>query len=64
MMIFLAVILFGISMLALAASSFKPPRAIKTREEEHDPIPQGVIDFVSITLAASLGVVVALKLVM
>ena len=64
MMTFLAVILFGFSMLALAATGCEPLQRIKTREEEHDPIPLGAIAFVSVALTAFLGVVVTLKLVM
>ncbi len=64
MMTFLAVILFGVSMLALTVIGCEPLQRIKTREEERDPIPLGAIDFVSVTLAAFLGGVVVLKLVM
>ncbi len=60
----LVVILFGVSMLALAVIGCEPPRRIETREEAHDQMPLGVTDLVSVTLAGLLGMVVVLKLVM
>jgi hypothetical protein len=64
MVTFLVVILFGVSMLSLAVIASEPPQRMKTRKEEHNQIPLPELDFVSITLAASLGMVVVLKLVM